>query len=104
MSQAVFVLWMKKNGGNIINITANLHWNGTALQAHSASAKAGVDALTKVLACEWGPYKVRVNGIVPGAIAGTEGFERLGNISNLNNRKATESAVTNKTTSSLVFS
>lgn len=86
MSQAVFLAHMKKNGGVIINISANLHWNGTALQAHSAAAKAGVDALTKVLACEWGPHHVRVNGIVPGAIAGTEGFERLGSLSTMNNR------------------
>lgn len=91
MSKAVFVNSMKANrSGNIINISAELHWNGTALQAHSASAKAGVDALTKVLACEWGPYGIRVNGLVPGAIAGTEGFERLGNLSLLNNKAATQ--------------
>ncbi len=102
MSQAVFLAHMKKHGGVIINISANLHWNGTALQAHSAAAKAGVDALTKVLACEWGPHYVRVNGIVPGAIAGTEGFERLGSMSNMNNRQATEKAAANKVTSSTV--
>jgi peroxisomal 2,4-dienoyl-CoA reductase len=39
-----------KRGGVIINITANLHYNGTALQAHSGSAKAGVDALTRHMA------------------------------------------------------
>ena len=58
-----------------------------------------MDALTKVLAVEWGPYKVRVNGIVPGAIAGTEGFERLGNLSNMNNRKATDSSFAAKASS-----
>ena len=90
MSKAVFVNSMKANrSGNIINISALLHWNGTALQAHSSAAKAGVDALTKVLAVEWGPYGIRVNGIVPGAIAGTEGFERLGNLSLMNNKQAT---------------
>lgn len=99
MSQAVFVSYMKKNGGVIINISASLHWNGTAMQAHASAAKAGVDALTKVLACEWGPYHVRVVGIVPGAIAGTEGFERLGSMSNMNNRTATEQASEKKTTS-----
>jgi peroxisomal 2,4-dienoyl-CoA reductase len=99
MSQSVFNAGMKKNGGVIINISANLHWNGTALQAHSAAAKAGVDALTRVLACEWGPYNVRVCGIVPGAISGTEGFERLGNMSNMNNRSATEKAGETKSSS-----
>lgn len=37
-------------GGIIINITATLHYNGTALQSHAGTAKAGVDALTKHLA------------------------------------------------------
>jgi NAD(P)-dependent dehydrogenase (short-subunit alcohol dehydrogenase family) len=43
-----------------------------------------------VLAVEWGPHNIRVVGIVPGAIAGTEGVERLMNVTNMNNRKATE--------------
>src|SRR5262245_49310353 len=46
-------------------------------QAHAASAKAGVDSLTRVLACEWGPYGIRVNGIAPGPVEGTEGVKRL---------------------------
>jgi len=37
-----------------------------------------VDALTRHLAVEWGPFNVRVNGIAPGPIEGTTGFERLG--------------------------
>jgi NAD(P)-dependent dehydrogenase (short-subunit alcohol dehydrogenase family) len=45
-----------------------------------------------VLACEWGPHNVRVVGIVPGAITGTEGFERLGNVKNMNNREANDKA------------
>ena len=90
---------MGEKGGVIINISALLHWNGTALQAHSSAAKAGVDALTKVLACEWGPHNIRVVGIVPGAIAGTEGFERLGNVSNMNNRAATDKAFESKSSS-----
>ena len=96
MSKAAFNNAFKAAGyGNIINISALLHWNGTALQAHSSAAKAGVDALTKVLAVEWGPYNVRVNGIVPGAIKGTEGFERLGNLSLMNNKAATAKAAQN---------
>ena len=91
MSKACFNHSFKAaRSGNIINISALLHWNGTALQAHSSAAKAGVDALTKVTAVEWGPYNVRINGIVPGAIAGTEGFERLGNLSLMNNKAATK--------------
>lgn len=83
---------MKQHGGVIINMSAALHWSGSILQAHSSAAKAGIDALTKTLAVEWGPNKVRVCGIVPGAIKGTEGFERLGDISLLNNKEATNKA------------
>lgn len=62
---------MKKKGGVIINISAGLHYNGTALQLHAGTAKAGVDAMTKHMAVELGPYGVRVVGICPGPIADT---------------------------------
>ena len=68
---------LKKNGGVVLNISATLHYLGTPAQLHVASAKAGVDALTRVLAVEWGPYGIRVNGIAPGPIADTEGVRRL---------------------------
>jgi peroxisomal 2,4-dienoyl-CoA reductase len=48
-------------------------------QAHASAAKAGVDSLTRTLAVEWGPYGIRVNGIAPGPIEGTEGVRRLMN-------------------------
>jgi peroxisomal 2,4-dienoyl-CoA reductase len=68
---------LKKNGGVVLNISATLHYLGTPAQLHVASAKAGIDALTRVLAVEWGPYGIRVNGIAPGPIADTEGVRRL---------------------------
>ncbi len=68
---------LKKNGGSVINISATLPYLGTMGQSHAAAAKAGVDSLTRVLACEWGPYGIRVNGIAPGPIDGTEGVRRL---------------------------
>lgn len=36
------------------------------------------DAMTKHLAVEWGPNRVRVNAVAPGPVSGTEGFRRLG--------------------------
>lgn len=66
-----------QKGGVIINISANLHYNGTALQTHAGVAKAGVDAMTKHLAVELGPKGVRVVGICPGIISGTEGLSKL---------------------------
>ncbi len=77
MSKWVFSKYMKKNGGRIINISASLHYLGTLLNSHAAAAKAGVDAITRTLALEWGPKGVRVNGVAPGAIEGTEGYDRL---------------------------
>lgn len=69
--------FLRERGGVILNISATLHYGGTAAQVHVCSAKAGVDALTRTLAVEWGPLGIRVNGIAPGAIDGTEGVARL---------------------------
>jgi len=52
--------------GAIINIGASYAWTGGPGFAHSAAAKAGVKNLTETLAVEWGPYGIRVNGLVPG--------------------------------------
>ena len=43
----------------------------------AAQFKAGVDALTRNLAVEWGRHGIRVNGIAPGPIGDTEGMKRL---------------------------
>jgi peroxisomal 2,4-dienoyl-CoA reductase len=68
---------LKKNRGQILNISATLHYLGTPMQIHVSAAKAGVDAITRNLAVEWGKYGIRVNGIAPGPIEDTEGMKRL---------------------------
>ena len=68
---------LKKNRGQILNISATLHYLGTPMQLHVSAAKAGVDALTRNLAVEWGHYGIRVNAIAPGPIEDTEGMKRL---------------------------
>ncbi len=68
---------LKKNQGQILNISATLHYLGTPMQLHVSAAKAGVDALTRNLAVEWGRYGIRVNVIAPGPIGDTEGMKRL---------------------------
>jgi 3-oxoacyl-[acyl-carrier protein] reductase len=53
-------------GGSVINISSivsTAQWPQTAL--HS-STKAAVDSLTRVLAVELGPRKIRVNAVAPG--------------------------------------
>ena len=68
---------LKEHRGQILNISATLHYIGTPMQLHVSAAKAGVDALTRNLAVEWGRYGIRVNGIAPGPIEDTEGMQRL---------------------------
>lgn len=68
---------LRKPGAVVINISAPQSTIAMALQAHACAAKAGVDMLTRVLALEWAKDGIRVNAIVPGAIAGTEGMARL---------------------------
>src|SRR5712692_9345733 len=70
---------LKARGGSVVNISATLPYLGTVGQVHASAAKAGVDSLTRTLAVEWGPYGIRVNGIAPGPIEGTEGVKRLTN-------------------------
>ena len=65
----------KKNGGAILNTIANYAWTGAPGVVHSASAKAGVLAMTRTLAVEWARYKIRVNAIAPGPVY-TEGASK----------------------------
>lgn len=68
---------LRKPGASLIAITAGQAVNPRMLQAHVCAAKAGINQLIRVLAMEWGPQGVRVNGISPGPIGGTEGMARL---------------------------
>ncbi|CAN5528667.1 SDR family oxidoreductase [soil metagenome] len=68
---------LKKSGGQILNISATLHYLATPMQIHVSAAKAGVDAITRNLSAEWGRHGIRVNGIAPGPIEDTEGMKRL---------------------------
>ena len=68
---------LKESKGQILNISATLHYLATPLQIHVSAAKAGVDAITRNLSVEWGRHGIRVNGIAPGPIEDTEGMKRL---------------------------
>src|SRR5215212_4428177 len=65
----------KKTGGAMLNVIANYAWTGGPGVIHSASAKAGVLAMTRTLAVEWARYKIRVNAIAPGPVH-TEGASK----------------------------
>jgi NAD(P)-dependent dehydrogenase (short-subunit alcohol dehydrogenase family) len=78
-SQAVAKEWIASGTkGSILNIIATYAWTGCPGVVHSAAAKAGVLAMSKTLAVEWGRrYGIRVNCIAPGFVEGTGGAERL---------------------------
>jgi len=69
--------YLSKPGASIINISAPQAFVPMQLQVHVCAAKAGVDMITRVLAMEWGSDGIRVNSVVPGPIAETEGMQRL---------------------------
>ena len=77
VSKAAYDLWLRDHGGAVVNISAAIQYRGMARQAHVVSAKAGVDALTRASAIEWGADGIRVNVVAPGGMAGTEGVKRI---------------------------
>ena len=66
---------LRKSRGCVLNIVATYAWSGEPGAVHSASAKAGVLAMTRTLAAEWGQFGIRVNAIAPGPIH-TEGTDK----------------------------
>ena len=67
----------KHGNANIICISATLQYTGVPFQVHVCAAKAGIDAMMRTLANEWGPLGIRVNCVSPGPIGDTEGMRRL---------------------------
>jgi 3-oxoacyl-[acyl-carrier protein] reductase len=64
-------------GGSVINISSVVGVNPLPNAAVYSASKAAVDAVTKSLARELGPKKVRVNSINPGMVE-TEGLHAAG--------------------------
>jgi 3-oxoacyl-[acyl-carrier protein] reductase len=73
------------NGGNIINISSIVSTLGLASAAVYSGTKGAVDAITRSLAAELAPRKIRVNAIRPGMVE-TEGT-RSGGITESDMRK-----------------
>ncbi|HMD46267.1 MAG TPA: SDR family oxidoreductase [Acidimicrobiales bacterium] len=59
---------LERRSGSIVNFSSSAGWNGLPRKSHYCVAKAGLRTLTKVAAQELGPYGIRVNCVVPGAI------------------------------------
>jgi NAD(P)-dependent dehydrogenase (short-subunit alcohol dehydrogenase family) len=70
-------LLQRKAPGAIVSIVTTYAWTGTAFALPSACAKAGVLAMTRSLAVEWGHAGIRLNAIAPGPIPTEGAFSRL---------------------------
>ncbi len=66
-----------KKQGNFLNIVTTYAWTGSGYVVPSACAKAGVLALTRSLAVEWGKYGIRSNAIAPGPFPTKGAWDRL---------------------------
>merc|ERR1711879_522560 len=74
LSKACLQYLKNSSDPSIVNITATLQYKALPFQVHAAAAKAGIDVMTQTLGTEWGSkFNIRVNGVAPGPIAGTEG-------------------------------
>ena len=67
----------EKRPGNVLGIVTTYAWTGSAYVVPSAMAKAGVLAMTRSLAVEWGPKGIRLNAIAPGAFPTEGAWSRL---------------------------
>jgi dehydrogenase/reductase SDR family protein 4 len=67
LSQLVVKVMREQGGGSIINIASIAGIIPSELNIYSVT-KAGLIMLTKVMAKEWGQYKIRVNAIAPGVV------------------------------------
>lgn len=67
----------KQENKNILNIVTTYAWTGSAYVVPSATAKAGVLAMTRSLAVEWAKYGIRSNAIAPGPFPTKGAWDRL---------------------------
>jgi NAD(P)-dependent dehydrogenase (short-subunit alcohol dehydrogenase family) len=70
--------WLaEKRPASVLSIITSYAWTGSAYVVPSAMAKAGVLAMTRSLAVEWGGRGIRLNAIAPGPFPTQGAWERL---------------------------
>jgi NAD(P)-dependent dehydrogenase (short-subunit alcohol dehydrogenase family) len=70
--------WIEgRRGGSVISVATTPSFTGLAFTAPSAAAKAGIVAMTRSLAVEWGPKGIRLNAVAPGLFPTEGAWERL---------------------------
>jgi NAD(P)-dependent dehydrogenase (short-subunit alcohol dehydrogenase family) len=67
----------RKAPGSIVSVVTTYAWTGTGFALPSACAKAGVLAMTRSLAVEWGESGIRLNAVAPGPIPTEGAWSRL---------------------------
>lgn len=67
----------RKAPGSIVSVVTTYAWTGTGFALPSACAKAGVLAMTRSLAVEWGHAGIRLNAVAPGPIPTEGAWARL---------------------------
>lgn len=67
----------KQTNTSVLNIVTTYAWTGSAYVVPSATAKAGVLAMTRSLAVEWAKYGMRFNAIAPGPFPTKGAWDRL---------------------------
>jgi citronellol/citronellal dehydrogenase len=77
LTQAVAKRWMIGNGGGRVISVVLCPERGIAGMAHSSAARAGMGALTRTLAMEWGRHGIALNCVAPGWID-TDGVRGYG--------------------------
>ena len=78
VTQAVGRRWIAEGlPGSVLSIVVTWVDTGSPFVVPSAMSKAGLDAMTKSLAVEWGPKRIRLNAIAPGVIPTPGASQRL---------------------------
>jgi len=65
---AVLPIMIEQKSGSIVNLSSDVTSGGLYRLPYAAS-KGGIEALTRVLAMEYGGYGIRVNAVAPGGTA-----------------------------------
>ena len=68
MCRAVLPHLMAANGGAIVNIASTAGLAGLPYDAAYCAAKGGVVQLTKSMAVEYSPHRIRINAVAPGGM------------------------------------